>query len=89
MQGAPAHERPAATEEEPQSETRRPGSRRGGKRPAPQRREPAPVANIEDARQAKAPRRANVEPRRPKPLLADDDGSHLPAFLLRPFKVKA
>ncbi len=87
MQGAHAHEQPAASEE-PQSEARRPGSRRG-KRPAPQRREPAPVANIEDARQAKAPRRPNAEPRRPKPSLPDDSGSHLPAFLLRPFKVKA
>jgi superfamily II DNA/RNA helicase len=88
MDGAPAPE-PASAPEEPRSETRRPGSRRG-KRPAPQRAEPAAVANIEEARQAKAPSRPSATPRRPKPSsITDDAESHLPAFLLRPVRIKA
>ena len=51
-------------------------------RPAPrEQRQPAPVARIEEARHRQAPAR----PREP----ADQDGSHLPAFLLRPVRGKA
>ena len=52
--------------------------------PRPQERAPAPVARIDEARQRQAPAR----PREPA---ADTDtaGSHLPAFLLRPVRVKA
>jgi hypothetical protein len=49
------------------------------------------VANIEEARQAKAPARASAPPRKPKPpaAISDDVESHLPAFLLRPVRLKA
>jgi len=91
MDGAP----PAAAsvpEEPRRREPRRPAARRGSSRssPAPQPREPSPVAHIEEARQAKKPAKPATAPRpRPKPVDADDDGSHLPAFLLRPFRAKA
>ncbi|MGE0037637.1 MAG: DEAD/DEAH box helicase [Xanthobacteraceae bacterium] len=93
MDGAPPVETKPASEEPRRNETRRPASRRGG-RPAPQQREPArepaPVAHLEEARQAKKPAKpATVSRPRPKPVDADDDGSHLPAFLLRPFRAKA
>ena len=62
--------------------SRRPPSRRG---PPPARREhtpaPAPVARIEEARPRRAPP--------PSPRSDDGIGSHLPAFLLRPVRVKA
>jgi superfamily II DNA/RNA helicase len=93
MDGAPPVETKPTSEEPRRNETRRPASRRGG-RPAPQHREPArepaPVAHLEEARQAKKPAKpATVSRPRPKPVDADDDGSHLPAFLLRPFRAKA
>ncbi len=89
MDGAPLAESKSAPEEPRRSETRRPGTRRGS-RSAPQHREPAPVAHIEEARQAKKPARAVTEARpRSKPATDDDTLSHLPAFLLRPFRVKA
>jgi len=51
-------------------------------RPAPrEQRQPAPIARIEEARHRQAPARSR-EP-------ADQDGSHLPAFLLRPVRGKA
>jgi superfamily II DNA/RNA helicase len=55
----------------------------GGKARVPEQHAPAPVARLDEAR----PRRANLRPVRP-----DDDGivgDHLPAFLLRPVRVKA
>jgi superfamily II DNA/RNA helicase len=53
--------------------------------PQPPRREPrapAPVARIEEARHRQAPPPRSREP-------ADNDSSHLPAFLLRPVRGKA
>jgi superfamily II DNA/RNA helicase len=89
MDGAPPVESTSASDEPRRREPRRPASRRGS-RPAPQHREPSPVAHIEEARQAKKPAKpAPVARPRPKPVEADDDGSHLPAFLLRPFRAKA
>jgi superfamily II DNA/RNA helicase len=89
MDGAPPVESKSAPEEPRRREPRRPASRRGS-RPAPQHREPSPVAHIEEARQAKKPAKpATVARPRSKPVEADDDGSHLPAFLLRPFRAKA
>jgi superfamily II DNA/RNA helicase len=51
--------------------------------PRPQAPTPAPVTRLDDAR----PRRGPKPP--PAPQADDHDGSHLPAFLLRPFRVKA
>jgi hypothetical protein len=61
------------------------GGRRHG-RGSPPRRDsvPAPVARLDDVR----PRRAPT----PAPQVAadvDDGAGHLPAFLLRPFRIKA
>jgi superfamily II DNA/RNA helicase len=67
------HARPATT----------PVAGRGGKARVPEQHVPAPVARLDEAR----PRRANLRPAR-----TDDDGivgDHLPAFLLRPVRVKA
>jgi len=56
-------------------------SSRNGRGTSSQRREPAPVARLDDARSRKP---------RPQPEAEDDDAlSHLPAFLLRPVRVKA
>jgi len=71
-----------ADERAPPPEQRRHGARRGG-REAPARRDsaPAPVARLDEAR----PRRTA-----PKPAASDHGGGgHLPAFLLRPVRVKA
>jgi superfamily II DNA/RNA helicase len=88
MDGAPPVEPASAPDSPRRGETRRPASRRGS-RPA-QPREPSPVAHLEEARQAKKPAKPAAVPRpRPKPADTDDDGSHLPAFLLRPFRAKA
>jgi len=52
-------------------------------RPQPREQQPAaPVARIEEARHRHAPARPPREP-------AEDGGSHLPAFLLRPVRGKA
>jgi len=78
MDGAPDHE-PAAASGKAASGKPHQGRHRRGERP----RQPAPVARIDEAR------------RRPerKPAAAAADGdhdvSHLPAFLLRPIRVKA
>jgi superfamily II DNA/RNA helicase len=64
--------------ERPRERSRGANRRGGGKSPAPAA--PAPVARIDQAR------------RRPQPAAAPDlepDHSHLPAFLLRPVRVKA
>jgi superfamily II DNA/RNA helicase len=42
---------------------------------------PAPVARLQDARPARPPQ--------PRPRAEDTDGTHLPAFLLRPVRLKA
>jgi superfamily II DNA/RNA helicase len=49
-----------------------------------QQQRPAPVARIDSARPRHAP-----PPPPPRPRADDSDASHLPAFLLRPFTVKA
>jgi superfamily II DNA/RNA helicase len=94
MNGPAAEERTSA--DAPRESTpRREGRSRHG-RSSPQRREaePAPVTHIEEARprNAKKPARTHdARPRHaPKPA-ANDDGadSHLPAFLLRPVRIKA
>jgi superfamily II DNA/RNA helicase len=76
----------AGTDETAPREHRRSGPRRGG-REAPPRRDSAPaqVARIEEAR----PRRAS--PKAAPAASASDHGAgeHLPAFLLRPFRIKA
>ena len=83
--------RPSESATQPSDEHRhsRTAPRRGQREPrrehAPEpRREhaPAPVARIEDAR-TRRPAPAKVPPR------SDDGISHLPAFLLRPVRVKA
>jgi superfamily II DNA/RNA helicase len=66
-------------------EHREGGGRRHG-RGSPPRRDsiPAPVARLDDVRPRRAPK--------PAPQVAadvDDSAGHLPAFLLRPFRVKA
>jgi superfamily II DNA/RNA helicase len=80
-------EPPRAAEERPASEPRRDGHRRHGRSAPPRRHSepaPAPVARLDEARPRRAPKPARAfEP-------ADEGVSdHLPAFLLRPFRVKA
>jgi superfamily II DNA/RNA helicase len=74
--GAP----PAAAEPERRE---RPHAERTRRPERPQRRAstPAPVARLDDARPRHKP-----EPQRPR---VEESDSHLPAFLLRPFSVKA
>ena len=80
------HRGPAAQQHREAQAARRPARRPqtrdpgGGPQPREQR-QPAPVARIEEARHRRAPPR----PREP----AGHDGSHLPAFLLRPVRGKA
>ena len=78
---APSGEQPRG--EQPRSEQRRDDHRRQGRRsPARPQSEPAPVARLDEVR----PRRAA------KPARVVDDESvsnHLPAFLLRPVRLKA
>ena len=60
------------------------GDRRGqhGRKPPPRREKaPAPVARLDDAR----PHRAH----KPSPRAEESGGAHLPAFLLRPVRLKA
>jgi superfamily II DNA/RNA helicase len=63
---------------------RKPQPQRDERKPQPRRDNgPAPVARLDDAR----PRRTQQPP---APAAADEvSGDHLPAFLLRPFRVKA
>ena len=78
-------ERRAAADEAPQGGEKRNGGRRrhGRERPAPRDGAPAPVARLDEVR----PRRA---PKPPRPAHAEESGGdHLPAFLLRPVRVKA
>jgi superfamily II DNA/RNA helicase len=64
-------------------EQRASGGRRHGRGSSPRRDSvPAPVARLDDVRPRRAPK--------PASQAADaDDGGHLPAFLLRPVRVKA
>jgi superfamily II DNA/RNA helicase len=79
--GSPAGASPAAeAPEEPRASRGR--GRRDDHRRQPQHR-PAPVARIDEARSRRAP-----PPSRPLPT-EDSEVSHLPAFLLRPVKLKA
>ena len=74
---------PAPSGEQPRGDHRRDDHRRQGRRsPARPHSEPAPVARLDEVR----PRRAA------KPARVVDDESvsnHLPAFLLRPVRLKA
>jgi hypothetical protein len=95
--GAAAQEHPAAAapERSEAGEHRNGGRRRHGRQSQRQRENgPAPVARLEDAR----PRREHKPvphkpvPHKPAPQAAVADesgGGHLPAFLLRPVRVKA
>jgi superfamily II DNA/RNA helicase len=79
--GSPAGASPAAEAPE-QPRASRGRGRRDDHRRQPQHR-PAPVARIDEARSRRAP-----PPGRPLPT-EDSEVSHLPAFLLRPVKLKA
>ena len=84
--GSHRHGEPRGEQENAQQ---RNGEHRGGRRhgrSAPPRRDgvPAPVARLDDARPRRAPK--------PVPQVAadaDDGAGHLPAFLLRPVRIKA
>jgi superfamily II DNA/RNA helicase len=98
MNGQPpvTQESPAEAEEPRLGQHRRDGRRPQGRSPSPPRRvsEPAPVTSIEEARprHGKRPVRVSEAPPRQdlKPAPADEsDNSHLPAFLLRPVRIKA
>ena len=86
---APAREHRDESERAPAREHRggRGRNQRNRKSSSPTRRDhaptpvAAPVTRIDDAR----PRREH----KPAPPVDDGDGSHLPAFLLRPFRAKA
>ena len=80
----PSAERPARAE---RHEAR--GGRHGGRNNAPRREQPpASVTRIDEARPGRKP--VERERPRPEPVQSDDDAlSHLPAFLLRPVRVKA
>jgi superfamily II DNA/RNA helicase len=83
--GSPAGASPAASEAPEEPRASRGRGRRDDHRRQPQHR-PAPVARIDEARSRRAPAPA-------RPRLAEDsevsEVSHLPAFLLRPVKLKA
>jgi hypothetical protein len=68
------------------AEARESRPREGARAPRPQRREPQPKPHAEKRhpRSAQAPR-----PQPPREATEDSDGSHLPAFLLRPVSLKA
>jgi superfamily II DNA/RNA helicase len=78
---------PARTDETPTREQKHRGGRRGRGGPPSHKAKPtppaAPVAQLDEARR---PRR---EPEPPRERNEDSDGSHLPAFLLRPVRIKA
>jgi superfamily II DNA/RNA helicase len=80
---ATASEQPSEQTPRRQS-TRQPQRGRRDEQRTPHR--PAPVARIDEARS-----RRSAPPARPArpPVAEDSDASHLPAFLLRPVKVKA
>jgi superfamily II DNA/RNA helicase len=67
--------------ERPRGERSRGERGRRSDRPQRREREPAPVAHLDDSRP-----RPKREPQRPR---VEESDSHLPAFLLRPFSVKA
>src|SRR3954447_13869049 len=83
--GSHRHGEPRGEGENQQRNGEHRGGRRHG-RSAPPRRDgvPAPVARLDDARPRRAPK--------PVPQVAadaDDGAGHLPAFLLRPVRIKA
>jgi superfamily II DNA/RNA helicase len=98
--GATAQERPVATarerdgaaaQERSEAGEHRNGGRRRHGRQSQRRREdvPAPVARLDDARPHREHKPAPHKPA-PQAALADEGaGGHLPAFLLRPVRVKA
>jgi superfamily II DNA/RNA helicase len=76
---------PARSEATEPREQKHRGGRRSRSGPPPQKAKPAapaPVARLDEARPRRQP-----EPQRDRN--EDSDGSHLPAFLLRPVRVKA
>ena len=80
---SPAERQPPAGRQEGR------GGRHGGRNNAPRREQPpASVTRIDEARPGRKP--VERERPRPEPIQSDDDAlSHLPAFLLRPVRVKA
>jgi superfamily II DNA/RNA helicase len=92
-QGAAAQERSgAAAQERSEAGEHRNGGRRRHGRQSQRRGEnaPAPVTRIEDARPRRESKPAPNKPVPHKPDLADEGvGGHLPAFLLRPVRIKA
>jgi superfamily II DNA/RNA helicase len=92
-QGASAQERSgAAAQQRSEAGEHRNGGRRRHGRQSQRRGEnaPAPVTRIEDARPRRESKPAPNKPVPHKPDLADEGaGGHLPAFLLRPVRIKA
>jgi hypothetical protein len=89
---APAADAPAAADDEPRRRQPRSAGHQRPARPSPPRRESGSVARLDEARQVKkaaAPAKPVVRPSREPSVADDDSGSHLPAFLLRPFRAKA
>ena len=89
---APAADAPAPADDEPRRRQPRSAGHQRPARPAPPRRESGSVARLDEARQVKkaaAPAKPVVRPSREPSVADDDSGSHLPAFLLRPFRAKA
>ncbi len=86
---APAADEPAVTDEPRPRQQRNAGHHRPT-RPSPPRRESGSVARLDEARQVKKSAGPGKPVRPPREAnAADDSGSHLPAFLLRPFRAKA
>ena len=78
--GDPPRQREAETPARTDQKTARPPRHKDRRPERPAQRPPAPVARIDEARPAQA---------RPRERAEEADGSHLPAFLLRPVRLKA
>jgi superfamily II DNA/RNA helicase len=78
--GDPPRQAQAEAPAPAQQKTNRPGRHKDRRPERPAQRPPAPVARIEEVRPAHA---------RPRERAEETDGSHLPAFLLRPVRLKA
>jgi superfamily II DNA/RNA helicase len=83
-------ERHSPAERQPSSGRQEARGGRNGRNNAPRREQPpaASVTRLDEARPARKP--VERERPRPEPVQSDDDAlSHLPAFLLRPVRIKA